>query len=116
MFRIREEPEGLDEMMITITNELKNINKRCNKDREELLNLIKEQEKRKGPDAISLRGDTVTSSTSYQIRMQAARKGLETNQTRLPTSPPSNLSTQRGCSAKNNKLPRYILVRKRPAR
>jgi len=53
----REEPEGLYEMMITITNKLKNINKRCNRDREELLTCIKEQEERKGLDATSLRGD-----------------------------------------------------------
>jgi len=37
-------------MMIIITKELKNINKRCDKDRKELLTRIKEQEERKRPD------------------------------------------------------------------
>jgi len=40
--------------------------------------------------------------------MQAARKGRGTNETRLPTNPPSNLSTQCGCSARNNKSPIVI--------
>jgi len=39
--RTREEPEDLYKMMITITNELKNINKQCDRDREELLTRIK---------------------------------------------------------------------------
>jgi len=55
--RTREEPESLNEMMITITNELKNINKRCDRDREELLIRIKEQKERKIPDVTSLKGD-----------------------------------------------------------
>jgi len=48
--RTREESEGLYEMMIIITKELKNINKRCDRDREELLIHIKEQEERKELD------------------------------------------------------------------
>jgi len=43
--------------MVTITNELKNINKRCDRDREELLIRIKGLKERKGLDATSLRGD-----------------------------------------------------------
>jgi len=106
--RTREEPEGLYKMMITITNELKNINKRYDKDREELLTRIKKQEERKGPSATSLRGDIQL--LAQQIRMQAARKGRGINQIRLLTSPPSNLSTQHSqppCSARDNKSPRY---------
>jgi len=45
--RTREEPEGLYEMIITISNELKNINKRYDRDREELLT-INEPHKRTG--------------------------------------------------------------------
>jgi len=43
-------------MIVSMANELKNINKRCDKDREEFLTRIKEQ-KRKGLDAASLTKD-----------------------------------------------------------
>jgi len=54
--RTCEESEGFYEMMVTVTNELKNINKRCDRDREEFLTRIKAQEEQKGPDTTSLRG------------------------------------------------------------
>jgi len=44
-------------MMIAITNELKNIHKRCDKDHEEFITRMKEYEERKGSDATSLRED-----------------------------------------------------------
>jgi len=55
--RTHEEPEGLYEIMIAMTNELKNINKRRDEDYEEILTLRKEHEERKGSDATTLRED-----------------------------------------------------------
>jgi len=49
----RTREEGLYEMIVSMANKLKNINKRWNKDREEFLTRMKEQE-RKGFDAASL--------------------------------------------------------------
>jgi len=49
--------EGLYEMMIAIINELKNINKRCDKNHEELLTRMKEQEEQNKSNAISFKED-----------------------------------------------------------
>jgi len=52
----RTREEGLYEMIVSIANELRNISKRCDKDREEFLTRMKEQEQ-KGLDAASLTKD-----------------------------------------------------------
>jgi len=63
--RARKEPEGFYKMMIAIINELKNINKRCYKDREEFIIRMKEHEERKGSDATSLREDIQLNLLDY---------------------------------------------------
>jgi len=49
----RTREESLYEMIVSMSKELKNISKRCDKDREEFLTRMKEQEQ-KGPDVASL--------------------------------------------------------------
>jgi len=69
-------------MMIAInlkTNELKNINKRHDEDREELITFRKEHEERKGSDATSLKEDVpLLAQQAIKLERELREKDAET--------------------------------------
>jgi len=95
----RTRDKVLYEMIISMANELKNISKQRDKDREEFLTRMEEQEL-KGPDAASLTKD-------IQLLMQQVTELKSELREKDAVTPP--------WSAGNNKSPGYPLGRERPA-
>jgi len=94
----RTREESLYEMIVSMANELKNISKRCDKDRKEFLTRMKEQEQ-KGFDAASLTKD-------IQLLVQQITELKGELREKDAVTPP--------WSAGNNKSFGYLLGRERP--
>jgi len=109
---MRKEIKGLYEMILAMMIG-------HDEDREKFRTFRKEyeidREKRKGFDNTSFREDIrllFQRITKLECDLNDIQK--RNNHTRLPMKPPRIL-TRRDCSARNNKLPRYLLIRKRHA-